>query len=82
MHRFLIVVVIWSTAASAADVATALTPQQFESLRQRIRPQVDECGWATVPWLVNLKEARQRAVQEDRPLFLWRSGGGDVLGRT
>ena len=61
---------------------TTLTPQSFESLRRLIRPQPDESAWAAVPWLINLQDARERAVREDKPLFLWRSGGGDVLGRT
>jgi len=61
---------------------TALTPRNFESLQRLIRPQPDESQWAAVPWLINLKDARERAAREDKPLFLWRSGGGDVLGRT
>ena len=61
---------------------TALTRQSFESLWQLIQPQPDESAWAAIPWLINLQAARERAVQEDKPLFLWRSGGGDVLGRT
>jgi hypothetical protein len=55
---------------------------QFEALHALIKPQPGESKWARVPWLTNLEEARRRAVAEDRPLFLWRSGGGDVLGRT
>ena len=61
---------------------TALTPRNFESIQRVIRPQPDESQWAAVPWLINLKDARERAVSDDKPLFLWRSGGGDVLGRT
>jgi len=59
-----------------------LTPQKFELLQRLIRPQQDESQWAAVPWLINLQDARERAAREDKPLFLWRSGGGDVLGRT
>ncbi len=33
-------------------------------------------------FIQTLQDARERAVKEDKPLFLWRSGGGDVLGRT
>ena len=73
-------IVLWFAAACQAE--TQLKPQQFESLRQLIRPQANESAWAAVPWLINLQEARERASKEDKPLFLWRSGGGDVLGRT
>jgi hypothetical protein len=55
---------------------------RLETLHALIKPQPGESKWARVPWLTNLEEARRRAVAEDRPLFLWRSGGGDVLGRT
>jgi hypothetical protein len=59
-----------------------LTPDRFESLQRLIHPQDDESRWAAVPWLTNLSDARERSSREDKPLFLWRSGGGDVLGRT
>ena len=83
MHRHLILLLVcWPATTSVANADSTLTPQRFESLRQLIRPQADESRSATVPWLINLQEARQRAVKEDKPLLLWRSGGGDVLGRT
>lgn len=67
---------------AALPARNTLTPDDFESLQHLIRPQVDEAQWSAVPWLTNLSEARQRSAREDKPLFLWRSGGGDVLGRT
>ncbi len=59
-----------------------ITPDRLESLRKMICPQPNESLWARVQWETNLKDARERAVAEDKPLLLWRSGGGDVLGRT
>ena len=47
-----------------------------------IKPQPGESKWAAIPWLTNLKEARDRAVAQDKPIFLWRAGGGDTLGRA
>jgi hypothetical protein len=52
------------------------------ALARLIKPQSGESKWAAIPWLTNLKEARERAVREDKPLFLWRAGGGDTLGRA
>ena len=52
------------------------------ALARLIRPQPGESKWASIPWLTNLKEARERAAREDKPLFLWRAGGGDTLGRA
>ena len=60
----------------------AILSPDFATLQRLIPPQPDESQWARVPWLLNLQEARKRAVKEDKPIFLWRSGGGDVLGRT
>jgi len=68
--------------APAADSGKAISPSEFPRLHALIKPQVDEAKWAKIPWLTNLSEARRRAVAEDKPLLLWRSGGGDVLGRT
>ena len=81
---------VWRSLLAAGLLATAsslvaddsITADQFETLYRLIRPQANESQWAEVPWLINLKDARERAVREDKPLLLWRSGGGDVLGRT
>ncbi len=54
----------------------------FPRLHALIRPQPGESKWAQIPWLTNLEEARQKAAATDRPLLVWRSGGGDVLGRA
>lgn len=51
-------------------------------LARLIKPQPGESKWAEISWLTNLKDARERAVREDKSLFLWRAGGGDTLGRT
>ena len=61
---------------------TPLPPDQWEALHSLIKPQANESKWARIPWLTNLDEARKRAVAEDKPIFLWRAGGGDVLGRA
>jgi hypothetical protein len=58
------------------------TLQDLAALQRLVPPQGDESRWATVPWQLNLREARALAIREDKPIFLWRSGGGDVLGRT
>jgi hypothetical protein len=82
MNRHFTTLLLLALCAGSAHAEGTLTPQQFESLRQQIRPQAKESQWAAVPWLINLHAARERAAREDKPLFLWRSGGGDVLGRT
>jgi hypothetical protein len=69
----------WTSAGRAEGPIAA---DQFDELSRLIKPQPGESRWAAIPWVTNLKEARERAVAEDRPLLVWRSGGGDVLGRT
>jgi hypothetical protein len=81
----------WSLAAGlvlAAGVALAqvpgapVPPDQFAALHAMIKPQPGEALWANIPWQTNLAQARQMAVAQDRPLFVWRAGGGLVLGRV
>jgi hypothetical protein len=70
-------------AAPAAETpAPAVPADQFARLHALLEPQPGESRWATIPWLTDLPEARRRAVAEDRPLFVWRAGGGAVLGRA
>ena len=65
-----------------AMLAVSERNEDAAALRSLIRPQPGESLWASIAWLTNLKDARERAVREDKPLFLWRAGGGDTLGRA
>ena len=58
------------------------SPEQFGALHRLIKPQPGEARWASIPWMTNLAEARQRSAKEDRPLYVWRAGGGEALGRA
>ena len=71
-------------AVFAGDEVAAekITADQFSSLHTLIIPQPSESKWTTIPWLTSLPEARAKAVAEDKPLFVWRAGGGEVLGRA
>ena len=67
----------------AAALLLALgSPQDDSKLLPLIKAQPGESKWAAIPWLTSLKDARERAFREDKPLFLWRAGGGDTLGRA
>jgi hypothetical protein len=68
--------------AREPGAAPAIPSDEFARLHKLIKPQPGESKWATIPWLTSLPEARARAVKEDRPLFVWRAGGGEVLGRA
>jgi hypothetical protein len=69
-------------AAAAAGAEPQLSPNQFAKIHKLIKPQPGESRWAEIPWLTNLSEARRRSAAEDKPLFVWRAGGGEVLGRA
>ena len=68
--------------ADQAPAAGALSPERFAAAFAVIKPQANESKWAALPWLTNLHEARRKAVEMDRPLLVWRAGGGDVFGRA
>jgi len=68
--------------AAGADRESGIPVDQFGRLHKLIKPQPGESKWATIPWLTDLAEARRKAAAEDKPLFVWRAGGGEVLGRA
>ena len=69
-------------ASRAVEREGGVPAEQLARLHRRIRPQPGESKWAHVPWQTNLAEARRKAAAEDKPLFVWRAGGGEVLGRA
>lgn len=54
-----------------------LDAEQFDRLRQLIRPAAGEARWAEVPWMpsTNIWAARQKAAAEGKPIFLWYMAG-------
>ncbi len=66
----------------AAERETGVPADQFGRLHRLIKPRPGEAKWAQIPWETNLAEARRKAAAEDKPLFVWRAGGGEVLGRA
>ena len=75
-------VLVWPGLVARGESSGGVPADQFGRLHRLIKPQPGEAKWAEVPWTTNLAEARRRAAAEDRPLFVWRAGGGEVLGRA
>jgi hypothetical protein len=72
-----------SAPSSAPRPATSSQPAlPLAELHRLIKPRPGEAKWALIPWETSLQKAREQAAREDKPLFLWRAGGGDVLGRA
>jgi hypothetical protein len=77
-----------TTSMVAAAIAASLTltteggiaAEQFDSLRQLIRPHEDESRWRDVDWFTSLREARVKAAAEGKPILLWSGGGAPPLG--
>ena len=68
-------------AAAQAKAEQGISAAEFEKLHALIRPQADEWSWAKVPWLRSLWEARKRAAEEGKPIFIW-SMGGEPAGQN
>lgn len=57
-----------------------LNAETFQSIHRQIRPQPGESRWMAIPWLTDLQDARQKAANEGKPLFLMVSGKGLSIG--
>ena len=53
----------------------AAEPDRFSGLRDAVRPAAEEDRWATIPWGIDLWEARVRAAKEGKPILLWEMDG-------
>jgi len=58
----------------AAPVAAA-EPAELERVRELILPAAEELAWRKIPWLTDLWDARKKAAEEARPIFLWEMDG-------
>jgi hypothetical protein len=64
-------------APAGEKSAKTFTAEQFDGLRQLIRPQAGEASWEQVPWMSasDIWAARRKAAEEDRPILLWYMAG-------
>jgi hypothetical protein len=67
-------------ALAPAALGQELTPATFERLHRQIKPQSGESRWAEIPWLIDLHEARQKAAELGKPLFVMSGGGATAIG--
>jgi hypothetical protein len=69
--------------AQAEASKHALTPASTEGLHRLIRPQPGDYRWDEVPWYASIWHARKAAAVEDKPIFVFGTGGAgfnDPLG--
>ena len=53
-------------------------PEEFARLQASIRPRPEEQRWLEIPWEVDLWEARRRAAEENKPIFMWAMNGNPL----
>jgi hypothetical protein len=67
---------VWAGTWLVATAAEPIAPDQFDQLRQKIKPQAGESRFWEIPWLLSLDEALVKAAQEGKPIFVWSGAGG------
>ncbi|HEX7900993.1 MAG TPA: hypothetical protein VF950_24755 [Planctomycetota bacterium] len=55
-----------------------LTPEEFTSIHAQLRAKEK---WESVPWKTDLHDARETAIQQKKPIFIW-AMDGQTLGCT
>ena len=60
-----------SQPTGIGEAAASKLPAKFEELHRTIKPQPDEAQYAQVPWISTIAEARKKAAEEGKPLFIW-----------
>jgi len=53
----------------------ALTAAEFNRLHARLTRMSTEKVWS-IPWRLSVREARERAARDNKPVFLWISNNG------
>ncbi len=72
-----------SVGDGAMPVKNALTADTMMDLHKLIRVQQGEFKWDAVPWYASIWHARRAAAAEDKPIFVFGTGGAgfnDPLG--
>ena len=72
----LLVMLALPRSTSAVD---SIPADQFDRLGALIKPSAAESSWSSIPWLVDINEAREKAATEGKPLFVW-TAAGEPLG--
>jgi hypothetical protein len=64
------------SADQHADSSTPpIPPEKFAILHAVFKPQPDEMKWRQIPWLASLTEARKKAAEEGKPLYVMSING-------
>lgn len=68
--------VLVSAGSLRAETPQPIGTAEFETLHQMIKPQLGESRWMEIDWYPSVWEARQKAAEEGKPIFLMAGSGG------
>ena len=66
----------------APSAVPAIPHSDLDRLLAAIRPQPGESPWRDIPWLTSIREARERAAREGKPIVVFTAADGSPLART
>ena len=66
---------------TADDPRPSIDETNFRELIDYLRPKPEEVRWRAIPWQTDLRDARRRATEQRKPIFLW-AMNGNPLGCT
>lgn len=62
------------------DDPAPIAPERFEALHRMIKPRADEQRFWRIPWKLTVRDAREEAAREKKPIFVWAGAGGAPIG--
>lgn len=73
------ILLLLSTAPTQVPEVAA---DDFKRLQGEIRPQPGESPWRDIAWITSIREARQKAAAEGKPIVIFTAADGSPLART
>ena len=52
-------------------------PEEFQKLHRELQPPKDE-AWMSVPWKIDLLQARDLAAAQKKPILIWSMDGNPL----
>ena len=66
--------------ALGADDPQPIPPERFDALHRMIKPQDGEQRFWRIPWKLTVRDAREEAARDGKPIFVWAGAGGAPIG--
>jgi hypothetical protein len=81
---FLSIIVLQDSSSASEPPSTvpAIPHSELDRLLVAIRPQPAESPWREIRWLTSIREAREQAAREGKPIVVFTAADGSPLART